>query len=785
LRREFPEKLVDNSTWLCTFCKKKGHHKGCCPASPSPRPAGHEFEDEKFFSRLFEPRPPPAESKTPLEEAIREVDEAALPLMEANPFRLRPNSSLWALRKQIPFWGAIGCPKEQLSWLAYGYKLPFLAPPPCIGFENHPGAFQYFHFVDEELAKRVAKGQFSIVHSTFAAQLHPLDVVPKASGGYRLILDCRLINSFLPDVHFKLENLAVVPHIVNPGDWMFSTDLEDAYFHIPIHPDSLKHLCFRWRNVTYCTNVLPFGLGLAPWIFTKTLRPLVRYCRTLGISMMAYLDDFLWAAQEGDIQPLVDFVRALLARLGFAVSDKKSEWTPTRVLLFLGLLINTEAFAFEVPPARLERLRKALETLRKQHEAKSLVRARDIAKVCGHLLSVWLAVNPAGIYSRALYAALREAPAWNALVPLSEDARQELDFWQTSLARFNGKAMNRPPSAHYLHTDASDSGWGAHVGSASAFGRFADEVKVTSSTHRELTALLCALRSPEIRKHIRNARVSFVLDSTAAVYNLNNGGGPVPDLSRLVKEIWHECLALEVDASAEWVSRDKNERADALSRHRDTADWSLRDDLFLLMDRKWGPHTVDRFASFYNTKCKRFNSKHYDHKAEAFDAFTQVWAGENNYAHPPFDLIWQTLCHAQRDGAQLTLVFPRWTQAPWFLQLMKLASDVLELPPCSASLIHGPRSTASTPIPNWNLCAARFDFAQNGTKKSQQTQSSLPSRQGSGAREAHTLRTSAPTTPGQLPRASLPLGRAPPPSTSPGTSNTAATREPQRPPSRG
>jgi hypothetical protein len=31
---------------------------------------------------------------------------------------------------------------------------------------------------------RVKKGQFSVVPDSFAAQLHPLDVVPKGSGGY-------------------------------------------------------------------------------------------------------------------------------------------------------------------------------------------------------------------------------------------------------------------------------------------------------------------------------------------------------------------------------------------------------------------------------------------------------------------------------------------------------------------------------------------------------------------------------------------------------------------------
>jgi len=68
---------------------------------------------------------------------------------------------------------------------------------------------------------------------------------------------------------FKLENLAVVPQVIQPVSWLFSTDLEDAYFHVPMHESSRPHLCFRWRDKVYTTNVLPFGLNLAPWVFTK------------------------------------------------------------------------------------------------------------------------------------------------------------------------------------------------------------------------------------------------------------------------------------------------------------------------------------------------------------------------------------------------------------------------------------------------------------------------------------------------------------------------------------
>jgi hypothetical protein len=583
-----------------------------------------------------------------------------------------------------------------------------------VGFDNHPGAFKYSFFIDEELAMRVKKGQFSVVPDSFAAQLHPLDVVPKGSGGYRLILDCRLLNSFMPDVYFRLENLATLPQIVSHGAWMFSTDLEDAYFHIPIHPSSLPHLCFRWRDRTYCSNVLPFGLGLAPWVFTKTLRPLVRFCRSIGISMIAYLDDFLWSAEAEDVDKLVAFVRALLERMGFTVSEKKSHWSPSQLLLFLGLLVNSDEYTFEVPPERLQKLSATIAALLTAARGRAPVPVRLVAKVCGHLLSLRLAVSPARIFSRALYGALASASSWSDKVTLSAEAMDELEFWASSLCLYKKKPIVRSPSSLFLHSDASDDGWGAHLADATeAFGLFPPALRapLTSSTHRELLGLLCALRSPSIFTPLKNSRVTFVLDSLASVYNLNKGGGPVPELSALVKQIWLECARWGIDATAEWISRDRNERADQLSKFRDTADWALHPSLFAAVDQLWGPHTVDRFASAHNAHCRRFNSRYYDAAAEAVDAFALSWRGENNYAFPPFDMIAQTLAHAQRDFADLTLIFPFWPAQPWFNRVMAEASALHFFSPACPPLLPGPRSASLAKPPDWPVCAARFLFS--------------------------------------------------------------------------
>ena len=59
-----------------------------------------------------------------------------------------------------------------------------------------------------------------------------------------------------------------------------------------------------------------------------------------------------------------------------------------------------------------------------------------------------------------------------------------------------------------------------------------------------------------------------------------------------------------------------------LSRIIDYDDWSLDHKLFKFLDNKWGPHTVDRFACFYNAQLSRYNSRFWNPGSEAVDAFT-------------------------------------------------------------------------------------------------------------------------------------------------------------------
>ena len=59
----------------------------------------------------------------------------------------------------------------------------------------------------------------------------------------------------------------------------------------------------------------------------------------------------------------------------------------------------------------------------------------------------------------------------------------------------------------------------------------------------------------------------------------------------------------------------------------------------------------------------RYNSKFWNPGTEAIDAFTQEWAGENNWLVPPTYLVAGTVKYLQECKAKGTLIVPKWKSA--------------------------------------------------------------------------------------------------------------------------
>lgn len=149
----------------------------------------------------------------------------------------------------------------------------------------------------------------------------------------------------------------------------------------------------------------------------------------------------------------------------------------------------------------------------------------------------------------------------------------------------------------------------------------------------------------------------FICSSGSSKSDLQSLAININDLSRL----------FSIDLEVSWISRRFNASADYISKLVDTDDWEITDEFFELIDGLWGPLNIDRFASYNNTKCERFNSKFYVPGTEAVDAFTQDWRFENNRWIPPANLITRVLrTIISTHGIRGVLIIPYWRSAPFW-----------------------------------------------------------------------------------------------------------------------
>ena len=167
--------------------------------------------------------------------------------------------------------------------------------------------------------------------------LSPVFLVTKKSGKYRMILNLKRLNHFVPNQQFKMESLSKILPLIQCNEWAATIDLSDAYLHVPVAPWSQNLLGFAIGERTYVYQALPFGLRSSPRTFTLIVRAVAAALRERGIKIFCYLDDWqiLGLSQQSlnrQVQTTIDLVTSL----GFIINREKSKLTPTRNPEFSG-----------------------------------------------------------------------------------------------------------------------------------------------------------------------------------------------------------------------------------------------------------------------------------------------------------------------------------------------------------------------------------------------------------------------------------------------------------------
>ena len=230
-----------------------------------------------------------------------------------------------------------------LSIVAKGYRHRFTSPPLLrqTPWEiRSPQDPQEILGMREQISLMLQKKAITEVPPHSPGFYSNVFLVRKASGWWRPVIDLKNLNAHIHAPHFTTSS---VLSSIEKGDYAFKIDLQDAYFHVPIHPNSRKYLRFAFENRVYQFQVLPFGLNTAPQIFTRLGHTVTAYLHRQGISVIPYLDD--WLIHHPDHQVLLRHQALLLDTLdlvGFILIRKKSELDLTQDLQFLGIHLRLD-----------------------------------------------------------------------------------------------------------------------------------------------------------------------------------------------------------------------------------------------------------------------------------------------------------------------------------------------------------------------------------------------------------------------------------------------------------
>ena len=256
------------------------------------------------------------------------------------------------LKSHAMFWREVlQAPPTVMDWICNGYKLPLLYMPTPFSQKNHGSALENREFVSGAIMELVRNRCVKKLDSQpFICS--PLSVVKNSDGKMRLVLNLRHLNQFLRKDKFKYEDLRVATLMVEKEDFLFKFDLKSSYHHVDIFEDHQKYLGFarelQGRTQYFAFKVLPLGLATACYAFTKLMRPMVKHWRGRGLRVVVYIDDGI-AAVKDEAKKESSRVQRDLLDAGWVLNDTKSQWSPEKIITWLGFELDVEQGQLRVP----------------------------------------------------------------------------------------------------------------------------------------------------------------------------------------------------------------------------------------------------------------------------------------------------------------------------------------------------------------------------------------------------------------------------------------------------
>ena len=148
----------------------------------------------------------------------------------------------------------------------------------------------------------------------------------------------------------------------------------------------------------YQFTCLPFGLSPSAKLFTKTLKPVIAFLRSMGICLLIFFDDILIMADSLErAAEHTEKVIRVLESLGFVIKKRKSTLKPTQTIPFLGFIVNSLKMLLLLSDEKLQKLKSsALSVL------ENMPTASEILSFLGQCQAALPALQMAPLHFRAI-----------------------------------------------------------------------------------------------------------------------------------------------------------------------------------------------------------------------------------------------------------------------------------------------------------------------------------------------------------------------------------------------
>ena len=286
-------------------------------------------------------------------------------------------------------------------------------------------------------------------------------------------------------------------------------------------------------------------------------------------------------------------IRELLSvcrTLGIVINEKKSDLVPSQSAKYLGMTIDTGAGKVFPSLARVEKFFTVAERFCTMQSPP----AQLWQVVLGHLASLERLVPHGRLRMRSLQWHLKsqwspESDPPSLPVALPEEARRDLSWWMVRDHLLVGVRFGTPAPDLHLYSDASSSGWGAHLLDQNVSGVWSAQEKLLHINLLEMKALFLALQA--FQEDVAGHHVTAMCDNSTVVAYVNKQGGTVSrPLCLLTSRLLRWTESFDVHLEARYLPGESNVLADVLSRRGQVVgtEWSLHPQVARALLRTWG-----------------------------------------------------------------------------------------------------------------------------------------------------------------------------------------------------